>query len=114
VLIHQYRALVGDLTYGLVCARAPELSKGDPSRQLDLMRDAILKGNDAILVSERPATLTGWAGREILGRAPAYSIRARLFVWPDRTLNLSVIGSEGDLSSLNVESFFASAACLEE
>jgi TonB family protein len=113
VAIHQYRILVGTTTHGLVCARSTELDKGGLSRQLDLMRDSILKSNGATLVSERTVRLSDRDGREILGRGEQYSIRAQLFIWPDRTINISVIGSEADLAGGSADDFFASVVAVK-
>jgi len=77
------------------------------------MRDSILKSNGASLVSEHTVRLSGRDGREILGRGEKYSIRAQLFIWPDRSINISVIGSEADLAARPADEFFASVVAVK-
>jgi hypothetical protein len=113
VAVHQYRILVGDMTYGLVCAQAGEIAKGDTRAYLNTMQESILQSNEAAIVSEQPAQLGKHAGREILARAKEYAIRSRLFIFGDRTLNISVIGAEASLATPEVKAFLDSASLVD-
>ena len=94
IMNHQYRVAQGGTTYGLICTGASTLDGKNLNDALDNAKKGFLYDGSKHFVAEHDVTLQGLRGRELVMTASGNTIRNRIYLFPDVTLNISVIGSE--------------------
>src|SRR5258708_32638108 len=93
ITYHQYRSLQDGITYGFVCAPRAALMEGkDAEQALDSARKGFLIDGDKQLLTEHNVSLQSIQGREFLLTAATYMMRDRVYLFPNSTVNVWVIG----------------------
>jgi hypothetical protein len=98
---YQSRVARDGITFGFICTPAPGLMKGDNQREvLASAKQGWLLSRDKRLITERDVMLRGRLGLELVMAmtATGETLRNRTFVFPDATVNISVIGSAADVA----------------